>query len=159
VNWVDAKSSDSWGVNGKFRGITYTQSSGIDWMGSFRGRAGLDYGATLFYVTGGLAYAGVRNEVAGISKFVATPYAYGAFVDNKTKLGWTAGAGLEHLFGSHLTARAEFRYTDLGSDTVSGAGAGTTPFFRDQFSSQLLTVMAGVGYKFGASDGASGPST
>jgi outer membrane immunogenic protein len=151
INWVDAKTSQSWGAAGVFRGATYTQSSSVDWMGSIRGRAGLDYGTTLLYVTGGLAYAGVHNDASGLTLFAATPH--GAMTDNKTKLGWTAGAGVEHLFGDHLTARAELRYTDLGSDTVNGTGGGTASLFRGQFSNELLTAMAGVGYKLGASDG------
>jgi opacity protein-like surface antigen len=42
-----------------------------------------------------------------------------------------------------MTARAEVRYTDLGSDTIVVANADS-----GRFSNQLWTGMVGVGYRF-----------
>jgi outer membrane immunogenic protein len=135
INLVDAKASQSF--VGLFR------SSDIGWMGSFRGRFGVDYLSTLFYATGGLAYGGVKNSVS----FTST--SPDLLVDDRTRVGLTVGGGIEHLFSDRFTARAEFRYTDFGSNTVSNkpfGSSGTT--YRGRFSNQLLTGMLGLGYKF-----------
>jgi outer membrane immunogenic protein len=128
INWVGAKATAS------YFGGAELQTGDITWMGSFRGRIGVDYMANLFYATGGVAYGGVKNSVG--------PTLFGTLVDDKTKVGWTVGAGVEHLFTNHLTARAEVRYTDFGSDTLSVGP------YRGKFSNHLLTGMVGLGYKF-----------
>lgn len=121
INWVSAKASQT--------SFGWSQTGEITWMGSIRGRVGVDYMATLFYVTGGVAYGGVNDSV-------------NAFTDSRTRVGWTAGVGVEHLFANNVTARAEVRYTDFGSDTVvAGADVG-------KFSNQLWSGMVGIGYKF-----------
>jgi outer membrane immunogenic protein len=128
INWVSARASQTY-----FGGGGY-QTGEVTWMGSFRGRIGVDYMATLFYVTGGVAYGGVNNSVTARGE---------SLTDSKTRVGWTAGVGVEHLFANNMTARAEVRYTDLGSGDMVVANADS-----GRFSNQLWTGMVGVGYKF-----------
>ena len=46
INWVGAKASETWGSG--FAGNNFiSQSSDINWMGSFRGRFGLDFESLL----------------------------------------------------------------------------------------------------------------
>ena len=54
-----------------------------------------------------------------------------------------------------ISARAEVRYTDLGSNTVACTSLSTNnecfsspTQYRGQFSNQLWTAVVGVGYKF-----------
>jgi outer membrane immunogenic protein len=147
MNWVGAKASEIWDPN--FNNRSVTQSADMTWLGSFRGRVGLDVEWTLFYLTGGLAFGGVK--ISAVSRNAA-----GVVLDSMsvsdTKVGWTAGVGLEHMFAGKWTARAEVRYTDLGSSTVNCTGTsicqpGATTY-RGQFSNQLWTGMVGLGYKF-----------
>ena len=66
---------------------------------------------TLLYLTGGLAYGGVRSTrppAPGAATFAS-------YSDWRT--GWTLGGGLEHAFTPNMTARIEYRYTDLGTAT------------------------------------------
>jgi outer membrane immunogenic protein len=128
INWVSARASQT------YAGLGF-QTGEVTWLGSFRGRVGVDYMATLFYVTGGVAYGGVNNS--------ATAVAGESLSDSRTRAGWTAGIGVEHLFANNMTARAEVRYTDLGSDTIVVANADS-----GRFSNQLWTGMVGVGYRF-----------
>ena len=38
----------------------------------------------------------------------------------KTKVGWTAGAGAEWMFAHNWSAKIEYLYLDLGSDSAIG---------------------------------------
>jgi outer membrane immunogenic protein len=62
--------------------------------------------------------------------------------------GWTAGGGLEYAFTNNLSARIEYRHTDLGSATASSAAANS--FSRDAMT--IDDVRVGFSYKFGGRD-------
>jgi outer membrane immunogenic protein len=104
-----------------FRLETFTGSLKQTWDGSIRGRVGyLVTPWTLVYATGGLAfgqisgslsYAGtIYDSATGLP--VATAVANGSFSD--TRLGVTAGGGVEYQLWGPWTARLEYRYTDFG---------------------------------------------
>lgn len=110
-------------------GTPHTTS--VDWLGSVRGRLGWAMDRTLFYATGGWAFGDVE---------VATPFAtYG-----NTRHGWTVGGGVEHAFTDRLTARVEYRYTDLGSDSFRSAALNAI----DESDVTFHAVRAGVSLKF-----------
>jgi outer membrane immunogenic protein len=153
AHWVGAKATETW-FGGIVNANPAIQNGEVRWLGSFRGRAGLDFESTLFYITGGVAYGGVRDNVTVINgPFAVAPGAVRlSWNANQTRVGWTAGFGLEHMFGN-WTARAEARYTDLGTTTVACTkgtfvctNAGGT--YRASFSNTLWTGMVGLGYKF-----------
>lgn len=90
-------------------------TSKIDWLGSVRGRLGYASDRTLFYITGGLAFADAEHTWDDSS---ATP---GSSVDLPPKtlkldFGWVAGAGVEHAWTDDLLVRLEGLYFDLGSE-------------------------------------------
>lgn len=101
----------------------------LPWFGTVRGRLGYSVGSSLFYVTGGYAYGGVKTKIN------AGPVE-ASF--SETKSGWTAGAGIETpfkllgLFGPQWTSKTEYLYVDLGSTAgsfaapVVGAGVVTS---------------------------------
>jgi outer membrane immunogenic protein len=96
-------------------GTSYTQT--IDWFGTLRGRVGWTQGAMLVYATGGLAYGHIKtDEVVNTIPFLTSLATTGSF--SQTKIGWTAGAGVEGQLFGNWTAKAEYLYMDLGS--VSG---------------------------------------
>ena len=143
-NWVGAKAASDFGF------FVRTKSSfDVDWVTTVRGRAGLSVDATLIYLTGGIAFGHVKNRVTTS----VGPEVFLDFTQNRTKVGWTVGAGVEHMFGPHWTARAEFRYVDLGRTTVA-----CTPVVSDQdciefgyrgeFSNTLMLGLVGLAYKF-----------
>lgn len=94
-------------------------SESLDYLGTVRGRMGvLAMPNLLTYVTGGLAYGGVRTsttitETLGFSDTLEPFGTSGNFSD--TEFGWTAGAGLEWMFIQNLSAKLEYLYYDLGS--------------------------------------------
>jgi len=96
-------------------GTTYTQA--IDWFGTLRGRLGWTQGPVLVYATGGLAYGHIKtDEVVNTIPFLTGVTTAASF--SQTKIGWTAGAGVEGRLFGNWTAKAEYLYMDLGS--VSG---------------------------------------
>ena len=90
-----------------------------NWDATLRGRVGYAFNRVLLYGTGGVAFGGLQN--AGASS---------------TNTGWTAGVGVEAAVTQNVTARVEYRHTDLGN--LPGGGG-------DYSSNDLLV---GVGFKF-----------
>jgi outer membrane immunogenic protein len=98
------------------------------WNATLRARAGWAYNQFLFYGTGGLALGEVKAKTPGDS-------------DSKTQTGWTLGLGAEAMVTSKITARLEYRYTDLGKAGFSNVPTGDVGFTSDQ-------LLVGVGMKF-----------
>ncbi len=110
----------------------------IDWLGSIRARAGLTTGSTLFYLTGGLAYGGLavdRSAGAGFTPFIGA---------SDWQTGWTLGGGVEHAFAPNVTARIEYRYTDLGQITYTSPTANLT----DTSDVTQSAIRAGLSFRF-----------
>jgi outer membrane immunogenic protein len=89
-----------------------------------RGRLGVTVTPELMlYRTGGLAY-GHLNASANFSQpddvTTAPPDVAPASI-SKTKVGWTAGAGAEWMFAHDWSAKLEYLYVDLGSDSAIGS--------------------------------------
>lgn len=144
-NWLGVKTSQSGSPNDDER---FSTSFNIDWLATIRGRTGIAFDSTLFYVTGGLAFGHVKNGVDLSDVTVGTGT---SFAQNQTKVGWTAGVGVEHMLSQHWTARAEFRYVDLGTATIacdSNFDGCSTFGYRGTFSNTLKLGLVGLNYKF-----------
>ncbi len=101
--------------------------------GSVRGRAGVAVTADiLLYGTAGVAAESLRitHEASGAR-------------DSNTMLGYTVGAGADVKLTEDVFARAEYRYTDYGSEEFTLPGVGTA-----EIDSSNHRVMVGVGIKF-----------
>jgi outer membrane immunogenic protein len=107
----------------------------LDWLATLRLRAGFAIDRLLIYGTGGVAWAHIDQ-------------AFGEDGDpalddgDRSRWGWTLGAGAEYAFANNWTARAEYRYYDLGDDDVSGVD------YSDDNDITLHTVRLGASYKF-----------
>jgi outer membrane immunogenic protein len=113
--------------------------SEIKWSGSARLRAGYAFDRTLPYITAGVAAA--KYELTGIT---GTPAGNILFHD-ETHIGWTVGAGIEHAFTDKWIARAEYRYSDFGSQDLSIADGINNVADVDL---QTHDVRVGLSYKF-----------
>ncbi len=141
-----------------------------DWYGTARGRLGwLATPNLLIFSTGGLAYG--RTEQSANFTFasnIAAPQPGGPFggfsfncfensvcysgSSSTTKVGWTGGGGVEWLFDSHWSAKIEYQFVDLGSETLRVTAASPTPgtrasSFNVTFKDQLNVVRLGINYK------------
>ena len=105
--------------------------SELNVFGSLRGRAGvLMSPQTLLYATAGLAWADYDFSVTG------------ARTASETLLGYQVGAGLELLLAPQWTLRAEYIYTDLGSERLDHVG------LANNYDPDFHTFRAGIGLKF-----------
>lgn len=117
--------------------------SSITLQGTLRARAGVAMDRALFYVTGGLALANLRDSVQD--------FGTGATVAASGAAGWTAGAGIEYAFTPNWTARVEYRYTNYGTRMVDFAPVyASSGAYRNRFHS----VRVGVSYLFSTGGGA-----
>jgi outer membrane immunogenic protein len=109
-------------------GTSISSSKRLDYLGTVRGRLGFLFTPTvLVYGTGGLAYGGVRTSTSifqennDIAFFPTTPhvdpFALSAGSFSNSRVGWTAGGGLEWLFAPNWSVKAEYLYYNLGTAT------------------------------------------
>src|ERR1700712_101174 len=132
----------------------------VEWMASFRGRAGFAVNQALFYVTGGAAVAEFGGSTTTLvnGPGISIPAA-GTYVatngGSTTRWGWTVGGGIEWALSQNWSVAGEYRYTDFGNrgtnfDIPSGLAAA--PIFFTGTSSSRLTVdqaTARLNYRFG----------
>jgi outer membrane immunogenic protein len=100
-------------------------SNGYDvhnnWNGTVRGRIGYAVDRFMIYGTGGVAVGGLHSDTAS---------------ESATKVGWTAGAGVEMALTDKVTGRVEYRHTDLGVFPSGGSNVASDD------------ILVGVGFKF-----------
>ena len=126
---------------------TTTVEHKMDWFGTARVRAGyLIWEPLLIYATGGLAVGHVKDTAEIAFPSLGQDYAGSA---SATKLGWTAGAGVEWAFLGHWTAKAEYLYYDLGDNTVDLAVVtGPVATASATFPAKGSIARLGVNYRF-----------
>lgn len=129
----------------------------IEWMASFRGRAGLAVDRALFYVTGGAAVAGIGGSTTTVVNGAGIAIPAGTFSASNggstTRWGWTVGGGIEWAFSQNWSLAGEYRYTDFGNrGTTFTVPDGFGTVFATGTSSSRLTVDQAtlrVNYRFG----------
>jgi outer membrane immunogenic protein len=113
------------GIDGSSGGSNF----GLDYLGTVRGRLGLASDRLLVYGAAGLAYGRGDLTTGGLS-------------NEQTHLGWTIGGGVEAMIAPNITARLEYLYVDLGSETYLTPGPST----RVGFDANI--VRTALNYKF-----------
>jgi outer membrane immunogenic protein len=111
-----------------------TQENKINAFGSVTGRAGFAIDAALLYAKGGYAWANAKTSFTDGVMTIS---------DSQTHTGYTIGGGLEYLFTPSWSAKAEYMYTSLGSETYNFAGQPL-----DSGSFDFHTIKVGVNYHF-----------
>jgi len=112
---------------------------------SIRARIGYAfYPSSLFYVTGGAAFARIQDTYVGLEPNGLITN----FTDNRT--GWTAGVGWEYAFTGNWIGRVEYRHADFGNVTnhnflfcVTCAPSNETHRTTED------AIRFGIAYKFG----------
>jgi outer membrane immunogenic protein len=148
---------------------TTTAQQSTDWYGTVRGRVGwLATPNLLLFGTGGFAYGRVTDSAnvtftgplfeitfpngLGFSCVSGLPCFSGS--SSAIRTGWTAGGGLEWLLDQHWSAKIEYQFINLGTETVKLTAlavnapvlipASFNAAFRDQFN----VVRLGLNYRF-----------
>ncbi len=102
------------------------------WFATARARLGYSLDRFMPFITGGAAFADVKMTPLGFPS------------ESATRVGWTAGGGLEYAFTGAWSAKVEYLYADLGTASCSAAtcGVATDVTFKTNI------VRAGVNYHF-----------
>lgn len=134
---------------------TITKTS-MQYFGTLRARAGFVHHRTLFYLTGGAAFANSRGSVWINGPDCIPPlHASGAM---KTNWGWTFGGGIEHAISKKWTVKAEYLYYDLGKSsrklifdyTVAGVPGVQTSSLTANLRHTGSIFRVGLNYHFGS---------
>ncbi len=102
------------------------------WFATARARLGYGLDRFMPFVTGGAAFADVTM----------TPVGFAA--ESETRIGWTAGGGLEYAFMGAWSAKVEYLYADLGKASCSAATCGVA----NDVTFKTSIVRGGVNYHF-----------
>jgi len=113
---------------------TATATDSLDWFGTVRARVGYTVGAALLYGTGGVAFGGVQDKLAVT--------AHPTVQHDATATGYAVGAGLEYAFNPAWSAKVEYQYINLGTDSL--VNDGVTADFNHEYN----TVRLGLNYHF-----------
>jgi outer membrane immunogenic protein len=115
--------------------LAYTTREPVE--ASIRGRLGFAWDRVLIYGTGGVAFGDFNNTYTGPGGFDSTW---------DTRVGWTAGGGIEYAVTDNWSLRAEYRYTDFGRFNDSLATSIPGDFVRRHETDNRVQV--GFSYKF-----------
>jgi outer membrane immunogenic protein len=139
-----------------------TMAINEQWLSSVRGKLGFTWwGNTLFYGTGGVAWANAEySGNANLGPFAAGLGAPNANVSSDiTKTGWVAGGGAEWQATTNILLRVEYLYYKIngnvnqstGFSPAVPAGLGTTgagPINYSWSSYNVQVARVAVSYKF-----------
>jgi len=117
-------------------------------QGAIRARAGVAFDRLLIYGTGGVAFAEFKSyfQLYGIDLNLAPFYA--SDTSSSSRVGWTAGGGVEYAINNNYSVIGEYRYSDFGHITdvpAFGATGLTYTAIRHLTQNQ---VQVGFSYKF-----------
>jgi outer membrane immunogenic protein len=121
-------------------GAGFTDGTQVNWLATLRARLGVaSLGSTLFYVTGGVAWAEVERTDTG-------PGAPATLVQAFNRTGYTVGAGAEFMVAPNWTFKGEVLFVDLGTSGLLPAAAGG--FAAKTVSTDFFLFRGGVNFKF-----------
>ncbi len=145
-NWIDANADASFT---RFSSLAHAVSE-LNWLSTFRARAGVAVDRTLFYITGGLALAGI-NDRWGTTPRNAAPDTTACaclFVSDNTRVAGTIGGGVEHRFAPQWTGRVEILYANFGNRSAVFVNPNNGQTYRSEFTNSLIMARAGLNYKW-----------
>lgn len=135
------------GIEGNFAGSTVkgddqcsdslgtTCETKQDYLGSVRGRLGYAFDRFLVYGDAGVAFTKYKFRQ------IDFPQSFGG----GSRVGWTAGLGVEYALTDHWTAGVEWNYYDFGSK--SGVSSNDPTFSVDNRDTENV-VVGKINYKF-----------
>ena len=106
-------------------------STNMKYFGTGRARLGYAWDRWLPFITGGVAVANIENSGTAGSESV-------------TKIGWTAGVGLEYAFAGPWSAKLEYLYADLGTTSCATCFGGGPVDVKVKVNA----IRIGVNYRF-----------
>jgi len=117
-------------------------------QGSVRARAGYAFGRFLPYATAGVAFGSFYSDAQlygtdldGVTNFAASG------TNSATRVGWTAGAGLDYAINNRWSARVEYRYSGFGRLAIATDPSAVGAAFAIDRQLNQHQVQVGFSYK------------
>jgi len=121
------------------------------WFGTVRGRVGFTPDAArqwMLYATGGLAFGEADYSFSWSNPGGASGRQAYSLSSNQTLWGWVVGGGIEAVLSDQWTAKLEYLYLDLGTQSINTLDIDGAPFnVNNAVRDQILRV--GLNYHFG----------
>jgi outer membrane immunogenic protein len=152
-------------------------STRVDGIATIAGRIGFasdPIDRTLFYATGGAAFAKDKYTLqtgvaalecvtpSGGSSTCSPVGGYASLNGSQNRWGWMVGAGLEHGLTENWSAKIEYNYLDFGTKTISLQGTGCfsvgevltcAPETRNfNVNQNIQLIKLGINYRFNGGD-------
>ena len=130
--------------------VDFEHGQRLEWFGTLRGRFGTTVTPeAVAYVTGGLAVGEVMTAGTIFGFDAAGDFINTGFGIHRTRLGWTAGGGVEARLIGNWTGKIEYLHMDFGSFTIT-PGLESNATVAATFTSRITDnlVRAGINYKF-----------
>ena len=134
---------------------TGTVSARTDFLADVTARIGWAWDRWLVYAKGGVAWD--RDKYGFVGQLTCSgPLCFGGpgpfpfdFTGSETRIGWTAGAGIEWAFWGNWSARLEYDFYDFANHRVTLADSlGAFPAAPADINQQIHTVKFGINYRF-----------
>ena len=115
-------------------------------MASATARVGFNFvGGWLVYTRGGVAWTREKADI------VFTAPLLGIAVDPRattSRIGWTAGAGMDWAFAPHWSTNFEYDFYDFGSNNFALTDTINRVTFSGNLKDRIHTVIVGLNYRF-----------
>lgn len=116
----------------------------IKWTSHIRAKAGLIVQeSTLFYLATGIAITQIEND----DRWDSGGGTFWFGKDDATFVGWTIGAGIDHMVNDNLLLRCEYLYDNFGSEDYSISFDGE-PNYIASHDLDSHTLRVGISYLF-----------
>jgi outer membrane immunogenic protein len=134
--------------------FTIASNASTSWLNTDRARLGIAFNNWLFFVTGGAAITNLNANFAFTDTFATA--AESASISS-TRLGWTAGGGIEASLWRGWSVKAEYLFVDFGRVSVNSTNltAFTPPInfptnvFTHSVDLTASIARVGLNYRFG----------
>jgi outer membrane immunogenic protein len=112
----------------------------VTWLATVTPRIGVTISSWMWYLKGGVAFAGVDHHLENASGSLS-------FDTSSTRVGWTIGFGGELLLASNWIFGVEGNFYDFGSFNVNSGGVVNFP--THDVDVNMWSILGRVSYKFG----------
>lgn len=128
--------------------ITYSinQRAQTKWIWTLRPRIGYTAGPWLFYGTGGIATADIKNSLSYSD--TRTPPNSASSESSSTKTGWTAGIGGAYAVTPNWSFKGEWLYVDIGKINTSVSTASGFATLNSEANVKANVLRIGTDYRF-----------
>ncbi len=114
----------------------------LQWLGTARARVGVAWDRLLPYVTGGVAVGSLKSSEGDLQSTFLTGSG------TMTRVGWTAGAGIEARIDKGWSSKFEYLYVDLGSGNNFTENSPLGGTLTESVSFKTHILRAGMNYRF-----------